>query len=164
VERPVADEGTLAAASRTRCVDGAAYRARAKTYLDAGADGAYIEGPETQEELRTISERLKGAALATSILERGGKTQWVSPAEMDTLGFGMILYPTTVLFGLVRSIEKSFAGLLLGQELDPVESVDMDQFEDIVNVGCWKNIEHHFMDVEHTSGPIGWLKHSVGQD
>jgi hypothetical protein len=97
-------------------------------------------------------------------LERGGKTPWVSPAEMGTLGFSMILCPTTVLFGLVRSIEKSLAGLLSGQELDPTESVDMDQFEDIVNIGYWKGIEHRFMDVEHAGGPIGWLKHSVGQD
>jgi 2-methylisocitrate lyase-like PEP mutase family enzyme len=46
---------------------------RAETYLKAGADGAYIEGPETEEELRKIGEELKGAQLATSILERGGR-------------------------------------------------------------------------------------------
>jgi 2-methylisocitrate lyase-like PEP mutase family enzyme len=137
---------------------------RAEAYLEAGADGAYIEGPETVEELRRIGEKLKGAQLATSILERGGKTPFVPPAQMGELGFSMILYPTTVLFSVTRVIERSLEALRLGQELNPTESVDMDEFENIVNIDFWKDIEHRFMDVEHAGGPVGWLKHAVGQD
>src|ERR1700712_573670 len=49
---------------------------RAKSYLDAGADGVYLEGPKTIEDLEKIAKEIKGVPLATSILENGGKTPW----------------------------------------------------------------------------------------
>src|SRR5205823_11433713 len=47
---------------------------RGKRYLDAGADGVYIEGPTTVEELTQVGEAFRDVPLATSILERGGQT------------------------------------------------------------------------------------------
>ena len=65
---------------------------RGKHYLDAGADGIYVEG-------------------ATSILEGGGKTPWLSPRSMHEFGFSMILYPTSVLFRAVRAIQEALDDL-----------------------------------------------------
>lgn len=137
---------------------------RAQTYLDAGADGVYVEGPETEAELERIGRELAGADLATSILERGGKTPWIPPARMHELGFNMLLYPTTVLFEATHAIERALARLRAGQPLPASESVDMDGFEQIVNIDFWKQIEHRFMDVEHAGGPVGWIRHVAGQD
>jgi 2-methylisocitrate lyase-like PEP mutase family enzyme len=81
-------------------LDGALRRGEA--YLKAGADGIYIEGPTSIEQLKTIGKHFRGEQLATSILENGGKTPWLSPAEMGEMGFTMILYPTTLLFAAVH--------------------------------------------------------------
>lgn len=137
---------------------------RAESYLRVGADGVYVEGPESEDELIRVGKALKGAPLATSILERGGVTPWMSPTTLGQMGFSMILYPATVLFQATRAIEIALAGLRAGRHLDPTTSVDMQQFEQIVNIDEWKSIEHRFMDVEHAGGPIGWVKHLAGQD
>lgn len=114
---------------------------RAEMYLRAGADGVYIEGPETIEQLRTIGREFKGKPLATSILENGGKTPWVSPEEMHTMGFNMLLYPTTLLFQVAKTLQRSLANLKAGRPMPKDESVTMNQFERIVDIVYWKSIE-----------------------
>jgi 2-methylisocitrate lyase-like PEP mutase family enzyme len=117
---------------------------RAKRYLDAGADGAYLEGPTSREELVKIGAAFRGVPLATSVLERGGKTPWLSPPEFAELGFTMILYPTTVLFGLTRAVENTLSRLKAWQQLSDDNSVDMEQFEEIVDMPFWQRIEKEF--------------------
>jgi 2-methylisocitrate lyase-like PEP mutase family enzyme len=107
----------------------------------AGADGVYVEGPETIQQLRTIGREFKGKPLATSILEGGGKTPWVSPDEMHAMGFNMLLYPTTVLFQVTKTFQRSLAILKAGRPMSESNSVTMLQFEKIVDIAYWKAIE-----------------------
>lgn len=114
---------------------------RAEMYLKAGADGVYVEGPETIQQLRTIGREFKGKPLATSILENGGKTPWVPPDEMLAMGFNMLLYPTTLLFQVTKALQRSLANLKAGKAMPKDESVTMLQFEKIVDIAYWKSIE-----------------------
>jgi 2-methylisocitrate lyase-like PEP mutase family enzyme len=114
---------------------------RAEMYLKAGADGIYVEGPETLQQLRTIGREFKGKPLATSILEGGGKTPWVSPREMHSMGFNMLLFPTTLLFQLTKTLQRSLANLRAGKPMPESEAVTMLQFEKIVDIAYWKAIE-----------------------
>jgi 2-methylisocitrate lyase-like PEP mutase family enzyme len=118
---------------------------RAETYLKAGADGVYIEGPETLQQLRAIGREFKGKPLATTILEGGGKTPWVPPDEMHALGFNMLLYPTTLLFQVTKTLQRSLANLQAGRPMPKDESVTMLQFEKIVDIAYWKAIEQKVM-------------------
>jgi 2-methylisocitrate lyase-like PEP mutase family enzyme len=85
--------------------------ARGQRYLDAGADGVYVEGPKTDEELRKVGEAFQGVPLAVSVLERGGKTPWVAPTELGAMGFSMILYPTTLLFRAIHATQIALVDL-----------------------------------------------------
>jgi 2-methylisocitrate lyase-like PEP mutase family enzyme len=114
---------------------------RAEMYLKAGADGVYVEGPETIQQLRAIGRAFKGTPLATSILENGGKTPWVPSDEMHAMGFNMLLYPTTLLFQVTRTLQRSLANLKAGRPMPKDESVTMLQFEKIVDIAYWKAIE-----------------------
>jgi 2-methylisocitrate lyase-like PEP mutase family enzyme len=118
--------------------------ARARAYLEAGADGAYVEGPRTVEELRTVGAALGHAPLATSVLERGGVTPAITPSELGAMGFSMILYPTTVLFSAQWAIEQALKDLRAGRRLDPNHSVDMKRFETVVELAQWAQIEKRF--------------------
>ena len=126
--------------------------ARAEAYLNAGADGVYVEGPRSAEELERIGSALRGAALATSVLERGGVTPWLPADEFRRLGYTMILYPTTILFRLARSIELGLAAFRAGQPLDPAASIDMNRFEDIVDLPTWAEIEKSFPSIPEQRG------------
>ena len=117
---------------------------RAKAYLDAGADGVYLEGPKTLEDLEKIGKELKGAPLATSILENGGKTPWCAPKELGEMGYAMILYPTTVIFQVVHTIQRALGNLKEGKPLSKNAAVDMDEFMQVVDLPYWKKIEEKF--------------------
>jgi methylisocitrate lyase len=134
---------------------------RAEAYLEAGAEGVYLEGPRSEEELRRIGRALGGVPLATSVLERGGLTPWLSPEEFRQIGFSMILYPTTLLFRLARAIELAAADLHAGRPLDPTESIDMDRFEEIVELPIWADIEQKFPSVPEQRG-IGQRLRAAG--
>lgn len=116
---------------------------RAKQYLDAGADGIYLEGPKTAEDLEKIGKEFKGVPLATSILEEGGKTPWLSPKELGSLGYNMILYPTTIIFQVVHTIQRALEHLKQGKSIRGT-SVNMDEFMQIVDLPYWKTIEEKF--------------------
>lgn len=118
--------------------------ARAKAYLDAGADGIYVEGPTSIEELERVGKALRGAPLATSVLERGGVTPWLSPDEFRAMGYSMILYPTSVLFRLAFATGQALADLRAGKPLDPSASLDMKAFEDLVELEQWARVESAF--------------------
>src|SRR5206468_9120366 len=66
---------------------------RGEKYLKAGADGVYVEGPTSVDQLKRIGKAFRGEALATSVLETGGKTPWLPPDEFGEIGFTMVLYP-----------------------------------------------------------------------
>jgi 2-methylisocitrate lyase-like PEP mutase family enzyme len=117
---------------------------RGEKYLDAGADGIYIEGPETVEQLNAIGKAFKGQPLATSILENGGKTPWLSPEHFGEMGFTMLLYPTTLLFRATHALQQAAANLRAGQPIDKEQAVDMKHFEKIVDLKHWQEIEQKF--------------------
>lgn len=114
---------------------------RAEMYLKAGADGVYLEGPEDVEQLRRIGHEFKGQPLAVSILEGGGKTPFLPPAEMHKMGFNMLLYPTTLIFREARAIQRALADLKQGKPMPKNDSVTMMEFEKIVDIAYWKAIE-----------------------
>jgi 2-methylisocitrate lyase-like PEP mutase family enzyme len=118
---------------------------RAEQYLKAGADGIYIEGPESIQQLRAIGKEFKGEPLAVTILENGGKTPWVSPDEMYAMGFNMILYPTTLLFRQTRTLIRALDDLKAGRPLPKQDAVTMMEFEKIVDIAYWKAIEEKAM-------------------
>jgi methylisocitrate lyase len=114
---------------------------RAELYLKAGADGIYFDGIQDRKQLRRIGKQFRGVPLATTILERGGKTPWTPPQEMLELGFNMVLYPTTLLFRQAKALQDGLHDLKAGRPLSPLASVDTFEFEKIVDVAYWKLIE-----------------------
>lgn len=117
---------------------------RAEQYLKAGADGVYFEGPTTEDQLRKIGQAFQGVPLATSVLERGGVTPALSSKEFRNLGFSMILYPSTVMFQVAFATRKALEALQAGKPMSPRSSLDMDEFEKVMDLDYWKQIEQGF--------------------
>ena len=122
----------------------------------AGADGLYFDGVRSKKELKKIGEEFKGFPLATTILEGGGETPWVAPDELSDVGFSMILYPTTILFRMTKTIQNALADLKAGREMPKSEAVDMKTFETIVDLPFWAAIETKFQgdEGEQGDGPL----------
>lgn len=117
---------------------------RGKRYLGAGADGIYVEGLADLAQLERTGQAFHDVPLATTILERGGKTPCLPPEDLRALGFDMLLYPTTVIFRAAWAIRQSLQDLKAGRPLDPAHSLDMESFEKIVDLQYWSDIETRF--------------------
>ncbi len=114
---------------------------RAEAYLKAGADGIYIEGPHDVRQMRTIGRELRGEAIAITMLEGGGKTPILPPKELAAMGFNMVLYPTTVLFRITYTMLQALQDLKAGRPMPAEQSVNMMEFEKLVDIAYWKSIE-----------------------
>lgn len=117
---------------------------RAEHYLKAGADGVYLEGPTSLNQLEQIGRAFRNVPLATSVLENGGKTPWLPPEQFADLGFNMILYPTTVIFQVAYATQVALKHLKTGKQLTENKSVNMDEFLKIVDLPYWAEIEKKF--------------------
>jgi 2-methylisocitrate lyase-like PEP mutase family enzyme len=129
---------------------------RAESYLRAGADGIYVEAPKSEEELEQIGRAFKGAQQMTNMFEGDNQTPWLTPKELHKIGFSMILYPTTLLFRAVRAIELALSNLKRGKRASNDEIVKMEEYEQILALPKWAEIEKRFggntQTVDATSG------------
>jgi 2-methylisocitrate lyase-like PEP mutase family enzyme len=113
---------------------------RGERYLRAGADGIFIEAPETLDEMRIVGRAFKGVPQLANMLE-GGRTPPVDPKELKAMGFAMIAYPTTLIFRVARTIEKALADLAAGRLALEGEGVDFAAFKAITGFEDWMKWE-----------------------
>jgi 2-methylisocitrate lyase-like PEP mutase family enzyme len=114
---------------------------RAEIYLKAGADGLFIEAPQSVDELAQIGRAFQGVPQLANMLEGGGRTPVLPPPELYRLGFGMVAYPTSLIFRVARAIETALADLKAGRPANNGAGVDFEAFKDIVSLARWADVE-----------------------
>ncbi len=82
---------------------------RARAYLEAGADMLFIEAPTTREELAKIPAAIKAHHVANMV--EGGKTPCLANAELEKLGFKMVLYANAPLKAAIKGTKDLLARL-----------------------------------------------------
>jgi 2-methylisocitrate lyase-like PEP mutase family enzyme len=83
---------------------------RAESFLKAGADILFVESPESVEELRRIGETFKGATLLANMVE-GGRTPYLSAAELAGLGFKIAIFPVAALLTAAAAVKTCYQQL-----------------------------------------------------
>ena len=78
---------------------------RAALYREAGADVLFVEAPKTREELARVVAALPGVPLLANMVE-GGKTPPLPAAELEAIGFALVIFPG----GIVRALAHHAAG------------------------------------------------------
>ena len=122
---------------------------RGERYLKAGADGLYIEAPKSEKELERIGKEFSGTPQMTNMFEGDNETPWLTPKELSKLGFSMILYPTTVLFQVVATIERALKVLQAGKSME--SGISLSEYEKIVGLDEWSAIENRFQHGKQTA-------------
>jgi len=115
---------------------------RAEIYLKAGADGLFIEAPQTIDELTQVGRAFQGVPQLANMVEGGGRTPVLPPSELYRLGFAMVAYPTSLIFRVARAVENALADLKAGRPAGKNESVDFESFKDITSLAHWAEVEH----------------------
>jgi 2-methylisocitrate lyase-like PEP mutase family enzyme len=83
---------------------------RGALYRDAGADMLFIEAPKARAELERIAPALGGVPLMANMVE-GGKTPPLSAAELEALGFALVIFPGGIVRALARTARDYYASL-----------------------------------------------------
>jgi 2,3-dimethylmalate lyase len=117
---------------------------RAEIYLKAGADGLFIEAPQSIEELARVGRTFQGVPQLANMVVGGGRTPVLPPDELARLGFAMIAYPTSLIFCVAHAMEKALADLRNGRLATGDEAVDFDAFKDITGLARWTDVERRF--------------------
>jgi methylisocitrate lyase len=81
-------------AAASEGLDGAV--ARAKLYMEAGADAIFPEALNTAEMFRAFAERMPGVPLLANMTEFG-KTPFFTAAEFEAMGYAMVIWPVSSL-------------------------------------------------------------------
>jgi 2-methylisocitrate lyase-like PEP mutase family enzyme len=113
---------------------------RGELYLKSGADGVFIEAPQTLEELAKIGSEFRHVPQIANMIE-GGRTPILPPAELLRMGFAMVAYPTNLLFRIVATMQKGLADLKAGRPLTAADGVTFDGFKEIVGFADWAKVE-----------------------
>ena len=92
--------------------------ARAVSYRDAGADMLFVEAPKTREELKRISPALKGVPLMANMVE-GGKTPSLKAADLQALGFSLVIFPGAIVRAVARTAGEFYASLAANGTSEP---------------------------------------------
>ncbi len=84
---------------------------RAELYLEAGADVLFVEALRTKEQMQQGLARIAGRAPMLANMVEGGKTPLMSAAELEALGYGIVIFPGGLVRALTRTATEYFANL-----------------------------------------------------
>ncbi len=82
---------------------------RANTYLEVGADLAFVEAPPTREALAELPRRVRGALVANMV--EGGLTPLCTLEELDAMGYRVALFANTALRSAMLGMRESLLAL-----------------------------------------------------
>lgn len=95
-------------AAASEGLDGAV--ARARLYLEAGADAIFPEALTSAEMFREFARRMPGVPLLANMTEFG-RTPFFTAAEFEAMGYRMVIWPVSSLRVANRAQERLYAAL-----------------------------------------------------
>jgi 2-methylisocitrate lyase-like PEP mutase family enzyme len=98
---------------------------RAAVYRNAGADVLFVEAPKTRADLKRIPSALGGVPLMANMVE-GGKTPPLSAAELESMGFALVIFPGGIVRALARMASEYYASLAARGTSEPFRSRMLD--------------------------------------
>lgn len=95
-------------AAASEGLDGAV--ARAKLYLEAGADAIFPEALNTAEMFREFARRMPGVKLLANMTEFG-RTPFFTATEFQEMGYGMVIWPVSSLRVANKAQEELYTAI-----------------------------------------------------
>jgi 2-methylisocitrate lyase-like PEP mutase family enzyme len=70
----------------------------------------FVEAPKTREELQRIPPAINGVPLMANMVE-GGKTPPLAAADLEAIGFSLVIFPGAIVRALARTASEFYASL-----------------------------------------------------
>src|SRR6266849_172644 len=107
---------------------------RAALYREAGADMLFVEAPKARDDLTRIVAALGGKLPLMANMVEGGKTPPLSAAELEAIGFALVIFPGGIVRALGRMAADYYASLAAHGSTAPFRSrmLDFDGLNELV--------------------------------
>jgi carboxyvinyl-carboxyphosphonate phosphorylmutase len=118
--------------------------ARANLYREAGADVIFLEAPQSLAEIERVAREVKAPLLANMV--QGGRTPALTVAELERLGFKIVIFPGVCMRAAVPAIEGALEALKRSGTDWPPGAVPLGPLDIFKKVGFdwWHGIEERF--------------------
>jgi 2-methylisocitrate lyase-like PEP mutase family enzyme len=84
---------------------------RAEAYREAGADMLFVEAPRSADELSGIAARFRGRVPLLANMVEGGATPITDAAQLERLGFSVVIFPGGTVRALAHALGDYFTSL-----------------------------------------------------
>ena len=99
---------------------------RAIVYSEAGADMLFVEAPKTRDDLARMAGALRDRAPLMANMVEGGKTPPLSAAELEAIGFALVIFPGGIVRAFGRLASEYYASLAKHGSSEPFRSRMLD--------------------------------------
>ena len=82
---------------------------RGNLYREAGADVIFVEAPETEDEIQRVAREVKAPLLMNQV--PGGRTPRVKTAELERMGFKIVIHPIVCMGPAISAMERALGQL-----------------------------------------------------
>lgn len=82
---------------------------RGEAYREAGADVVFIESPESEAEMQTVSQRIDAPLFANMV--NGGRTPLLSADRLKELGYAIAIHPALGFLSVGAALDKAYRDL-----------------------------------------------------
>jgi 2-methylisocitrate lyase-like PEP mutase family enzyme len=107
---------------------------RAQRYREAGADVLFVEAPKARQDLARIVAMLGTNVPLMANMVEGGKTPPLSAAELEAIGFALVIFPGGIVRALARTASDYYASLAASGGTEPFRPrmLDFDGLNDLI--------------------------------
>ena len=99
---------------------------RAIMYRETGADILFVEAPKTRDDLARMAATLNRQAPLMANMVEGGKTPPLSAAELEAIGFALVIFPGGIVRALGRTANEYYGSLARHGSTEPFHSQMLD--------------------------------------
>ncbi len=99
---------------------------RAALYAQAGADLLFVEAPKTRDELGRVVAALGQSVPLMANMVEGGKTPILPAAELEALGFALVIFPGGIVRALAKTATEYYASLAAHGTTEPFRARMLD--------------------------------------
>ncbi len=117
---------------------------RAEAFIEAGADVTFVEAPEGLDEIRAIPQKLKVPQLINMV--HGGKTPIVERADLEKMGYGVVIYANAPMQAAMLALKKTLHHLKTKGSTTGFEDqlIGFGERQEIVNKAAFDAIEKKY--------------------
>ncbi|MGI0032682.1 MAG: isocitrate lyase/PEP mutase family protein [Nitrososphaeraceae archaeon] len=117
---------------------------RGKMYYKEGADVVFVEAPQSEDELREIPKKIDAPLLANMI--ENGVTPNFSANELKSMGYSMVVFPLSGLYGATYAMKKIFSHLKKNGTTKSCTDMmlDFNEFNDLVELSKFMQMDEKY--------------------